>query len=74
MFIHFGTNACAHAAKGDKWTKNNGLKGREMFELLLLLVPPEKKDIYLVFINEHIFPKLVRGRLFLSTTFSHGHS
>ena len=33
------------------------------------MVPSDKKDLYLVFINEHIFPKLVRGPLFLSTTF-----
>ena len=45
-----------------------------MFELLVLVVPSDKKDLYLFFINKHIFPKLVRGPLFLSTTFSHGHS
>ena len=46
-----------------------------MFELLVgLVVPSDKKDLYLVFINEHIFPKLVRGPLFLNTTFSHCHS
>ena len=45
-----------------------------MFELLVLVVPSDKKDLSLVFINKHIFPKLVRGPLFLSTTFSHGHS
>ena len=40
-----------------------------MFELLVLVVPSDKKDLCLVFINEQIFPKLVRGPLFLSTTF-----
>lgn len=45
-----------------------------MFELLVLVVASDKKALYLVFINEHIFPKLVPGPLFLSTTFSHGHS
>ena len=46
-----------------------------MFELLVLVVPSsDKKDLYLVFIDKNIFSKLVRGPLFLSTTFSHGHS
>ena len=37
------TNAGAHAAKRDEQTKNNGLKGREMFEGLELVVPSDKK-------------------------------
>ena len=43
MTLNLYTNASAHAAKRDEQTKNNGLKGREMFELLVLEVPSDKK-------------------------------
>ena len=43
MTLNLYTNASAHAAKRDEQTKNNGLKGREMFEVLVLVVPFDKK-------------------------------
>ena len=32
-----------NAAKRDEQTKNNGLNGREMFEVLVIVVPSDKK-------------------------------